>query len=139
MGRTCISPHTNDTTTPQHHHTHSETRQSQNIRNGTASARTSDPGASIGRVLGRTIRMRGAYQPSIGLRGAENVAKNFFDVAKSFSHVVNRRPCNIQRWMLRACCERVPSMLRTRLHATSNIGRLSSTSPTCCDHVATML
>jgi hypothetical protein len=40
------------------------------------------------------------------------------------------------------CCEcvaRVPSMLRTRLRATSNIGRLSSTSPTCCDHVATML
>jgi hypothetical protein len=83
--------------------------------------------------------MRGAYQPSIGLRGAENVAKNFCDVSKSFSHVANRRPCNIQRRMSRACCERVPSMLRTRLRATSNIGRLSSPSLTCCDHVATML
>jgi hypothetical protein len=66
-----------------------------------------------------------------------NVANNFFDVAKSFSHVANCRPCNIQRTMLRACCERVPSVLRTRLRATSNIGRLSSPSPTCCDHVAT--
>jgi hypothetical protein len=28
------------------------------LKNGTASARTSDPGASIGRVRGRTIQMR---------------------------------------------------------------------------------
>jgi hypothetical protein len=34
---------------------------------GTASARTSDPGASIGRVRGRTIQMRERYQPSISL------------------------------------------------------------------------
>jgi hypothetical protein len=66
-----------------------------------------------------------------------NVANNFCDVAKSFSHVANCRTCNIQRTMLQACCERVPSMLRTRLRATSNIRHLSFPSPTCCDHVAT--
>jgi hypothetical protein len=109
------------------------------LRHGAASTRTSDPGTGIGRVLGRTIRMKGAYQPSIVLRGVANVANNFCDVAKSFSDVANRRPCNIQRTMLRACCEHVPSMLRTRLRATSNIRRLSSPSPTCCDYVATML
>jgi hypothetical protein len=102
-------------------------------------------------VLGRTIWMRGAYQPSIGLRGAENVAKNF-DVAKSFSHVANRCPCNIQRRMLRACCERVPSMLRTcsehvANEVTCNIQHRASSLPPpphvatmlrlCCDHVAT--
>jgi hypothetical protein len=96
---------------------------------GAANARTFDPGAIIGRVLGRMIRMKGDYQPSI-VRGVANVAKSFSDVA-------NRRPCNIQRTMLRACCEHVPSMLRMRLRATSNIGRLSSPSPTCCDHIAT--
>jgi hypothetical protein len=47
------------------------------LKNGAASARTSDPGASIGRVLGRTIRMKGAYQPSIVLRGVTNVATTF--------------------------------------------------------------
>jgi hypothetical protein len=102
---------------------------------GAASARTSDPGANIGRVLGHTIRWRESISRR-SLRGVTNVANNFCDVAKSFSHVANRRPCNIQRTMLRACCERVPSMLRTRLRATSNIGRLSSPSPL---HVATML
>jgi hypothetical protein len=105
---------------------------------GAASARTSDPGANIGRVLGHTIRWRESISRR-SLRGVTNVANNFCDVAKSFSHVANRRPCNIQRTMLRACCERVPSMLRTRLRATSNIRRLSSPSPTCCDYIAVML
>jgi hypothetical protein len=38
------------------------------LKNGAASARTSDPGANIGRVLGHTIRMKGVYQPSIVAR-----------------------------------------------------------------------
>jgi hypothetical protein len=72
-----------------------------------------------------------------------NVANNFFDVAKSFSHVANCHPCNIQRTMLRVCCERVPSMLRTRLRATSkhqaSFFPLPHMLRPCCDYVATML
>jgi hypothetical protein len=40
--------------------------------------------------------------------------------------------------MLRACCERVVSMLRTRLRATSNIRSLSPLPP-CCDYITNML
>jgi hypothetical protein len=61
-----------------------------------------------------------------------DIANNFCNVAKTFSHVANRRACNIQRRILRV---RVASMLRTRLRATSNIMSLSSLLP----HVATIL
>jgi hypothetical protein len=40
--------------------------------------------------------------------------------------------------MPRACCERVASMLQTRLRATSNIRSLSPPPP-CCDYIMNML
>jgi hypothetical protein len=49
--------------------------------NGTASARTSDPGASVGRVLRRTIWMKASISRRSG-GNARDVAKNFYDVAK---------------------------------------------------------
>jgi hypothetical protein len=72
---------------------------------------------------------------------AQRMLRKFFHVAKSFSHVAKRRSCNIQRRILRVCCERVPSMLRTRLRATSkhraSFFHLPHMLRLCCDHVAT--
>jgi hypothetical protein len=45
----------------------------------------------------------------------------------------------VHRVHVASVCERVASMLRTRLHATSNIRSLSSLLHTCCDYIATML
>jgi hypothetical protein len=100
-------------------------------RNRTASARTSDPGASIGRVPRPHDSDEGAYQPSISLRGVVMLRTTF---AMLRTVVL----ATFKEYMLRACCERVVSMLRTRLRATSNIRSLSPLPP-CCDYITNML
>jgi hypothetical protein len=79
--------------------------------NGTASARTSDPGANIGRVLRHTIWMKAS---------------------------ISRRSGGDTQGMLRKllrCCERECSMLRTVVYATSNERCLHR----CCEFVCGML
>jgi hypothetical protein len=56
----------------------------QKKRNGIASARTFYPGYSIGRILSRTIRMKGAYQPSIALRGEQMLRTTFAMLRRAF-------------------------------------------------------
>jgi hypothetical protein len=104
---------------------------------GTASVRTSGPGASIGQVRGRTIQM----SERISRRSrceVSDVANNFCDVAKNFSRVANRGACNIQRVhvasVLRTCCKHVANAV------TCNIQHQESFSPpSCCDYITNML
>jgi hypothetical protein len=95
---------------------------------GAASARTFDPGASIGRVRDHTIQIRKCISRRIVLRSILMLRTTFHMLRTVMLPTFNKR-----------CCERVASMLRTRLRATSNIRSLSSLLPSCCDHVAIIL
>jgi hypothetical protein len=83
---------------------------------GTASTRTSDPGASVGWALRHTIWMKASISRRFGGRRAGMLRKTFMMLRKIVFNVANRRPCNIQRQMfasmLRVCLWYVASSMR---------------------------
>jgi hypothetical protein len=102
------------------------------IKNGAASARTSNPGASIGHLPCHTIRVSKRISRLIVL---QSMLRSHFPCCEHFFHVANRDASNIQR-------VHVACMLRVRCvqHPTSEV--FLPPPPMlrpCCDYIVTML
>jgi hypothetical protein len=83
-------------------------------------------------------RFRWAYQSSISLQGVVMLRTTFPMLRRPFLMLQTVVLATFKEYMLRACCECVVSMLRTRLRATSNMRSLSPLPP-CCDYITNML
>jgi hypothetical protein len=102
---------------------------------GTASAWTSDPGASIGRVLRHRIWMKASISRRSGGGARAMLRKTFTMLRKRVFNVANHCPCNIQREkfasMLRVCMWHVASsrVCNIRCFGKGAQGRTGSLPP----------
>jgi hypothetical protein len=77
-----------------------------------------------------------------GCKAQRMLRKTFSMLWRVFPHVANRRPCNIQRRMLRVCCacsEHVANEVTCNIQHRASFFHLPHMLRPCCDYVATML
>jgi hypothetical protein len=89
--------------------------------NGTASARTSDPGASVGRIVSRRIWMKTSISRRSGRGARSMLRKTFKMLRKLLFNVANLVRATSNERSFHRCCEFMCVMLRAAGVATFSV------------------